>query len=588
MEGMNAKPLKPELSMSASTEPLQPPQLHKPWKALFFLISAVALIGMPLLSRQFGITWDEWFDHNLGHFVWRYLLTQGSDKTYFMFAHGYLYSGLYYTIAAIIYTFVTGNPNLVFGGLYEDAALLPYFTFSHGMNAVAGVLVMFYTGWTIRKLTNWRAGFLAFLFMLLSPRFFGHSMNNPKDIPFAFAYIFCLSQTLDYVKQLPKPRFSTIFLLTLGIVLSIGTRIGGIIQIAYLSLFTGVTYLFLIYEQKRMINPFPIMLTILGVAILGYAGSLFFWPYGMESPIGNLFNAMKEITKFDYGSGTVLFEGKMTPNGALPWYYIPKWIMITIPLPVLIGLAGFPIFVKGILKKIPLRLLWIIIFSAIFPIAYVIFKGSILYDGWRHFIFLYPPLIILSVLSWDQLFSFLGKKKHFAIAWMILAGMLCLPLSWMIRNHPYQTVYFNELVGGTKGAYGKYETDYWGNCIREASEWLGHDYKRRTRDRLAVPIQVRADGSIMSSYPYLRNILGKTYIPYDYPENFLRRAPFRDILYGHMLQGKREWDFSIILSRYWDPALLKKGLWPPLGTIHEVKVDGVTICAVTVNTSKRR
>ena len=46
------------------------------------------------------------------------------------------------------------------------------------------------------------------------------------------------------------------------------------------------------------------------------------------------------------------------------------------------------------------------------------------------------------------------------------------PVGWTIRNHPHEYVYFNPLVGGLDGAFGNYETDYWGNSIRMASEWL--------------------------------------------------------------------------------------------------------------------
>jgi hypothetical protein len=41
-----------------------------------------------------------------------------------------------------------------------------------------------------------------------------------------------------------------------------------------------------------------------------------------------------------------------------------------------------------------------------------------------------------------------------------------------IRFHPNQGVYFNSLVGGPRGAFKRYEMDYWGNCIFQAVEWV--------------------------------------------------------------------------------------------------------------------
>ena len=42
----------------------------------------------------------------------------------------------------------------------------------------------------------------------------------------------------------------------------------------------------------------------------------------------------------------------------------------------------------------------------------------------------------------------------------------------MIVLHPYQYIYYNSLVGGLKGAYKKYETDYWGAGFKEATGWF--------------------------------------------------------------------------------------------------------------------
>jgi hypothetical protein len=52
-----------------------------------------------------------------------------------------------------------------------------------------------------------------------------------------------------------------------------------------------------------------------------------------------------------------------------------------------------------------------------------------------------------------------------------LAGLGTTGLN-LVKLHPYEYVYFNELVGGFKGAYGKYETDYWVASMKEAVEWL--------------------------------------------------------------------------------------------------------------------
>jgi hypothetical protein len=39
--------------------------------------------------------------------------------------------------------------------------------------------------------------------------------------------------------------------------------------------------------------------------------------------------------------------------------------------------------------------------------------------------------------------------------------------------HPYEYTYYNSIVGGTSGAEGSFETDYWLTCYKEAAEAFG-------------------------------------------------------------------------------------------------------------------
>ena len=70
---------------------------------------------------------------------------------------------------------------------------------------------------------------------------------------------------------------------------------------------------------------------------------------------------------------------------------------------------------------------------------------------------------------------------------IVLGAYFAFHLSVMMRLHPYQTVYFNRLVGGLAGASGRYETDYWGNSYREAAlklEQFLDSKKNRNSERI--------------------------------------------------------------------------------------------------------
>src|SRR6185503_12420988 len=84
-----------------------------------------------------------------------------------------------------------------YGGLYDYPLTILHhwfpsiniLTLRHFFNALYGAVMMIFTGLLARKISNkWSVGLLALLFMIFSPRMFGESMNNPKDIPYAAGF----------------------------------------------------------------------------------------------------------------------------------------------------------------------------------------------------------------------------------------------------------------------------------------------------------------------------------------------------------------------------------------------------------------
>ncbi|MEY3965583.1 MAG: hypothetical protein RL263_752, partial [Bacteroidota bacterium] len=69
-----------------------------------------------------------------------------------------------------------------------------YMGLRHWWNAVFGFLSVFYAALLTRRLTKgsylWAS--VALLAVFFMPRFFGESLNNPKDVPFALGYIMSL------------------------------------------------------------------------------------------------------------------------------------------------------------------------------------------------------------------------------------------------------------------------------------------------------------------------------------------------------------------------------------------------------------
>ncbi len=553
-----------------------------PLPRLFWSLAAGLVLLLTWIAPDYGITWDEWMDSNNGMLTLRYILTLGRDTSYTQFWHGYLYSGLFYSVVGTVYGVMSGSlHNFVFDGLHQDLHLLRFFQTSHWINALFGCTAMIFTGLLARLIAGWRAGILALFFMILSPRFFGASFNDPKDIPMAAGYVMALYFMVRFLMEQPKPRFSTSVLLAFSIAAAIGARAAGLILLPYLFLFSGVYWLSSPKDQR--VSLASLALSVGLIAIGGYFGGLIFWPYALQNPIVNPAAGLAKLSNFSFWQGVVLFEGRQVTTDKLPWYYVLKWIFISVPFFIHLGLAFLGLRASSLIRRIDWRLITAVIFTFAFPLAFQILRKSTVLDSWRHFFFVYPPMAAAAALAWDHLWEEnKGRLQRLALG-ALLGILLFLPLEWMLRNHPHEYTYFNESTGGLSGALGNYETDYWANSMRGCAEWLGSYHASRHPGQKAV---VRSDSSIMSTYPFLRKALGDTYIPYGYPEDFIRKDPYFFINYPPLSYKVPGWDYGILMTRGWDPAALRRREWPGTQTLYEVKADDIPLCAVIENPAK--
>jgi hypothetical protein len=125
-----------------------------------------------------------------------------------------------------------------------------------------------------------------------------------------------------------------------------------------------------------------------------------------------------------------------------------------------------------------------------------------LYDGLRHFLFLFP---LLAALAGAAVAAFLrapvGRPVKVAgLALLALAGAVT--LVDMVRLHPYESVYFNRLwAGGMKAGVARYEGDYFCLSYKEGSEWL---LKRFAGKTCREPIRVAGYSVLQQTEHYLQ------------------------------------------------------------------------------------
>ncbi len=517
----------------------------------FALVSILLLFLMPMLSFDYGITGDEHVQKEYGELILKHFESDGT-YTNKKGENALNYKNLYYYGGLFDYSAAWLNEHI--GGLDE-------FDMRHLLNAFVGFLMILFTGLLAKEVSgSWRVAFFALLFMILSPRLFGHSMNNPKDIPFAAAYVFTLLHLSRFLKQLPRPGSKTVIMLIIGIAASINVRVGGILLIAYFGLFTILTYL--IKPQLRASLPNfkssgKIVLIGLSVVLFSYFGGMLYWPYALEAPFSNPLKALGEMSNFST-SIRMLFEGEHLWSDELPWYYIPKYISLAAPVFMLLGILAFIPFYFIKFKKINPWPIFFIAFTALFPVAYAIYKESSLYDGMRHFLFIYPVLAVLAAWAWNQLINL--PKMRWVLSG-VLAILMLLPAYWMVKNHPYQYIYFNELAGGVDAAYGRYETDYWMNSIKNMCNYLVENDERIK------------NGETISIHTNCSDPAGH-YIKKAVPNVKVYYTRYND-------RNKKSGDYFMFISRFVNKDLMKNEAWPPADVIYTEKVDNTVIGAIS-------
>lgn len=528
--------------------------LKIPEKKIFYALAGIFLVLMPLLSLNSGISGDEeTFHYPHGKNVFNYYATLGKDTTCLHYERSALHMyGPFFDLVtvAVIKTFHA-----------EDE-----YKVRHVLNSLTGWAAILFAGLIAVMLAGWRAGIITMLFMFLSPRFLGHSFNNPKDIPFAAAYIYTIYAIIRFLKYYPAHKIKYAWPIALGIGLTIGVRVGGILLAFYFMFFVGMQYL-LTHQIKTWLKDENLkklgikLLYATGISIAGYIIGVILWPYAHEAPIQKTIEAMKFMESYAT-SLRQIFEGKTIWSDKVPPYYLPKYIFMTIPEFIMLGLICFFALYKK-LKKENNTWYFTLLFVSIFPVLYIILKGSNVYGGWRHVSFIYPGLVILAAIGINSLIdTFRNKYLQWGVL-AIVAVLAFLPLRHIIANHPLEYIYYNTVSGGVNKAYGKYEMDYYYHSLKPGSEWLIENKINTANIPEGEKIIVATNLSNITNY-YFRNLKDKVQIIY--------------IRYYE--RGNKDWDYAVLANSYINPYQLKRKIWPPANTIHTIDVDGKPMCAI--------
>ncbi|MEJ2353630.1 MAG: hypothetical protein P8Y03_27950 [Anaerolineales bacterium] len=329
----------------------------------------------------------------------------------------------------------------------------------HYMNFLTFQLGLFFLYRLGKRLIGKWAAFTTVLLFATQPLLWGHAFINPKDIPFMVFFLGSVELGLSMVdvragKDLARPSdgygifrtqirpFLNSFLHSFATrhVWIAGAFLGFASSIRVLGPFSGalVAGYFLLRRGRKAL---PVLGSYL---VVGMLTTYLTWPNLWGAPLSRYLKSLAQASDFGW-DGTVMFRGVEYAVGELPRQYLPVLLSIQFSeaalVLIVIGLMAALIgFLRGILDR---RMILLLAAWGFLPLLAAIILQPTMYDNFRHL--------------WKSL----------------LVGLVILPNIWALaRLHPYEYVYYNQLVGGVGGAFRRFETDYWATSYREATDFV--------------------------------------------------------------------------------------------------------------------
>lgn len=310
---------------------------------------------------------------------------------------------------------------------------------------------------------RFRSGWLALLgciLLWLSPRMFADSFTNVKDAVFM---AWMMIAGLFLVRWMERRKTADWILFSIFASVATNVRVFGGILVLY-ALFSVV----ILIRRGEMEFWSGLRTSVWMMFVYGFCWMLWM-PYAWENPV----RAVRETLGLVSATPVVflqLYLGKLISNQNLPWHYLPVWVAVTTPILILLG------FLIGLVqsavsffrsKDEPLcnRLTDGLAFSIVLiPMGMTMILRPPIYNGWRHLYYIYPWMVYFLVVFLNQIR--ISKRKVLRVLLFSLVGCsLIWNGVWILWEHPYEMVYFNEVTPVKMRM--NFEKDYWYMSCRD-------------------------------------------------------------------------------------------------------------------------
>lgn len=455
-----------------------------------FFLTAMFFTGLFTLG-QYGCYYDEGGERqivgaNIKEYVLRLLPEENSIRQFYLEADSHItdvdgkpISRISQSVerdhgAAIMYPvfpfLLLGIPSRVQTLIWHGYVFVIFFT---------SVPAMYFIGKTL--LCSRFAGLLNAAIYFFTPRIFAEGHYNNKDILLLALTADLFALVLCAVKKYRQSGKQGSFLFLLMAVVAGFLMNLKVIGIAIVCLF-GLMYIVMLTSSGMTSGRTALCsAALLGLSLVFY---FLFTPamWGGVREIKDFFKYLfANAQDFSRWDQLILFNGALYKHSVnpLPKDYLYTLILLTTPVYIIV----FSIF--GIINTL-IRLFrekssflcgfdgGVLITSAVLvlvPTAYATFSGVHIYNGWRHFYFVYAgiiPLCTYGILRTGILIKarFGNAAKLYNVA---VTAIVCFSILCTVINHPFQYAYFNFLA---PHADERFELDYWNVSVKSAINYV--------------------------------------------------------------------------------------------------------------------
>ena len=313
------------------------------------------------------------------------------------------------------------------------------------------------------------------LLLYLCPRFFAEGHYNNKDLVLLSLVLLTLWLGARFLHE---PGFARGALFSLTGAMAMNTKIVGVLPWALM----GLCAVLMVSAQRRWNS------RMAGVAVCTVALFAAFYalltPASWAGPAEYIGYLLQNASGFTRWGGVVVFRGMVFDHDVnpLPRYYLIWMMLVTLPVYVTpLAAVGQITSLARVWKRkwksledpVTLSLMaatacWFV------PLAAAVVIRPLVYNGWRHFYFVYAGVAVLGAQGIAGCIRLLRRHCSDCSMQRVFLMGLCLFFAWtawgMVQNHPNQYAYYNRL--GRADSEQNMELDYWDVSTVEAMEAL--------------------------------------------------------------------------------------------------------------------